>query len=189
MKAVKTQSEQFVDALVAAFCKFPENIELRASRRIYAEKLGKWRLSGEQWTQALDRIIAVWDKNELPPLAVIYPVLKIVIAEAAAAIGNHWMLFTLNGERYTVKVSDPEKLPTLPEHATDIHLCIDPKKQARDNSPITGHEARAAFAQGFLEAGGDKDQLNVIFRSLTAPEKPKRESHKSEFTDVAKGAS
>lgn len=166
----------------------------------YTGKLSRFHLAADQWNEALDRIEG--DFDNLPSLKEIYPYLK--EAQRQGKPDDFIALaFTIDGKRHiltrpvedkTSKVKNPQGLvridpssrPELPEQASEVHLVI-PHELEEKHAALSRSEARAAFVQGFVEAGGNLDQVQAIFDGITRPEKPKRESHKSELTHVAKG--
>lgn len=64
---------KFVKQLTAAFSTYPISEE---TKRIYIEKLVKWRMTQEQWDRALDDLIENTHDENLPQLKTIYAALK-----------------------------------------------------------------------------------------------------------------
>jgi hypothetical protein len=66
-------ANKFVKQLIAAFSRFPTSKE---TVQLYCDKLGKWRLTQDEWDKAFDLIIESQNNDNLPSLATIYEYLK-----------------------------------------------------------------------------------------------------------------
>jgi hypothetical protein len=140
-------ANRFVKQLIAAFSRYPTSKE---TAELYAGKLSIWRLTQNEWDDALDKIIKEHQEENLPQLAEIYRFLRNQTAAAHSARDLGWLHFESGGLSYGVRVKydgglwvnhdvaytdehgnrmsvqrNPGRSPQLPLGATNIVLTPD----------------------------------------------------------------
>ena len=94
---------RFVKQLFAAFSRFPVTNE---TRELYANKLSNWRLTQNEWDDALDKIIDSHKDENIPALSEIYGNLKNVTARRQSNSAGGLATFDLNGHAYGLRVQN-----------------------------------------------------------------------------------
>lgn len=64
---------KFLKQIIAAFCRYPPTAD---TKQVYLQKLSRWKLTQQQWDDALEILTNNSNIDDLPLLAEIYPVLK-----------------------------------------------------------------------------------------------------------------
>jgi len=180
-------AERFVKQLVAFCCRRfkPDAYQVEA----YKQKLSRWYLTEDEWARAMSKITADYSEEGLPPLPLIYTVLKScqheqIPSDPAMLTFRKGGLFYVLAEpdpgarpdvinKLKVKAIDPQCPPTAPEGCEDSRVILPPDKQAPFER-VSQEEARECFRKGFLEAGGKPADPEKYWQAVTKPAEPDR---------------
>lgn len=140
--------DRFMTNLTSAFRK--TNLA-RETYDLYVQKLGRWRLTADQWSAAASQIIS--NESAFPALSEIFPYLRAACAaKKLATFEPIWQCFEYQGKPYARKITDPSNPPPLPAGAAKETIVMPPEvTDYQHDSPISGARARE-LGVGFVAA-------------------------------------